>query len=760
MCKKIIILVFVFIFQSSFANDITTIRGKVMSNNEAIAGVSIYIINSIVGTSTDINGFFQLKVNAKKIILKVSAIGFKGKEIAVDLTKHDNKELNIELEVDVFGLEQVVISATKTHLNRKEAPVLVTVTNSKMLENTNASTLLDGLVFQPGLRTENNCQTCGFTQVRINGLDGAYSQILVNSKPMFSSLNGIYGLEQIPANMIKQIEVIRGGGSALFGASAVAGTINVITKDPIENGFQISSTLNSIQNKATDLVFNFNATFVSENLNKGIIFFGMSRNREAFDYNQDFFSEITQLKGLNFGFNSFYNFKERKKLTANFNVANDRRRGGNKLDKPPHLADIAEDINNDIVGLGFNYDYFTPNYFNKFSVFTNLQKTTSANYYGVAQDPFGYGLTKDLTQLIGGQHTVQFNEVWGESIDLTSGIEYKYNHISEKRENININKFEQTVETVGIFTQMDWKITPKTKLLTGLRGEYFKSNLRAEQLFILNPRLSLLHNLTPEISVRTSYASGFRAPQFFSDDIHSEIVSGEVKRVVLSENIKSEKSNSFMGSLEYNHTHEGHQLIATIEGFYTQLNNPFIYEDKGIENGLAIKEKINGNKAFVKGINIEFKYSPKNTFLIQIGGTIQQGKYSEIYNPADGIFTNRILRTPNFYGNTILNYTFLKNWKVNLSGVYTGSMKVLHLAGYIAENRLVNTPNMFEVGFNTSHTFNVSSEFKAELMGGIKNIFNSYQKDFDKTIDRDPNYIYGPAQPRTVFIGIKFGTDL
>lgn len=760
MINKIFTLIFILFIQICFASGDVIVKGEVTNNRMGIPNASVYIKNTNNGTSTNFKGQYLLKAkSADKIIIVASAVGFKTKEIVIDIEENETKVLNIELEEDIFGLNQIVISATKTHLNRKEAPVLVTVTTAELLENTKSISLLDGLSFQPGLRTENNCQNCGFTQVRINGLDGAYSQILVNSKPIFSSLNGIYGLEQIPANMIKQIEVIRGGGSALFGSNAIAGTINIITKDPIENGFQVSSTLSSIQQKSTDAVFNFNSTFVSENLNKGITFFGMTRSREAYDHNADDFTEITQLKGINFGFKSFLNFNERKKLTFDFNVSNDKRRGGNELDKPAHFADIAEEINNDIIGAGFNFDYFSKNYFSKYAVYANIQKTNSANYYGVGQDPFGYGLTKDLTNLLGVQHTKQFNKVWGKSIDLTSGIEYKYNKISEKRENVNTNELNQTVETVGIFTQVDWKIDDKVKLLTGLRSEYFQSNLKDNNLFILNPRVSLLYNLTKELSFRTSYSSGFRAPQFFSEDIHSEIITGEVRRVVIADDIKPEKSESFMGSLEYNHSHEDHQLVITLEGFYTQLKNPFIYEDRGEENGLAIKEKINGDNAFVKGVNFEFKYSPNSNFLMQLGSTLQQGKYNKIYTPEEGIETNRILRTPNFYANAIINYNFSTNWGVNLSGVYTGSMKVIHLAGYIAENTLVKTPQMFEVGMNASYTFKMVSDFKMEINGGVKNIFNSYQNDFDKTIDRDPSYIYGPSLPRTIFMGLKFGTD-
>lgn len=93
------------------------------------------------------------------------------------------------------------------------APTLVNVLDAKVFTTTNAVNLAQGLNFQPGVRVETNCQNCGFQQVRINGLDGPYTQILIDSRPIFSALSGVYGLEQIPANMIERVEVMRGGGS-------------------------------------------------------------------------------------------------------------------------------------------------------------------------------------------------------------------------------------------------------------------------------------------------------------------------------------------------------------------------------------------------------------------------------------------------------------------------------------------------------------------------------------------------------------------
>ena len=147
------------------------------------------------------------------------------------MKKGQTLELNFEIAEDRVASTWVVV-ATRNETTRRMAPTLVNVVSMKTFENTNSTCLAQGLNFQPGVRVENNCQNCGFQQVRINGLDGPYTQILIDSRPIFSALSGVYGLEQIPANMIDRVEVMRGGGSALFGSSAIAGTINIITKEP------------------------------------------------------------------------------------------------------------------------------------------------------------------------------------------------------------------------------------------------------------------------------------------------------------------------------------------------------------------------------------------------------------------------------------------------------------------------------------------------------------------------------------------------
>ena len=154
-----------------------------------------------------------------------------------------------------MAIDEVVITGTKTFKRQTDAAVIVNVIDSELLNQTQACNISEGLKFQPGLRVETDCQTCNYTQLRMNGLGGGYSQILINGRPVFSPLTGLYGMEQIPANMVERIEVVRGGGSALYGSSAIGGTVNVITRIPKESSYDISVSSSLINGQAMDNVF-------------------------------------------------------------------------------------------------------------------------------------------------------------------------------------------------------------------------------------------------------------------------------------------------------------------------------------------------------------------------------------------------------------------------------------------------------------------------------------------------------------------------
>jgi len=272
------------------------------NTNEYIPFINVALKGTTLGTATDATGHYFLKnLPSGKFTIVVSGVGYKPIEKEIDLTSVKSLEVNFEMEEDAILLENVVVSASRNETNRKEAPTIVNVISPKIFENTNSVCLAQGLNFQPGLRVETNCQNCGLQQVRINGLDGPYSQILIDSRPVFSSLASVYGIEQIPANMIERVEVVRGGGSAIFGSNAIAGTVNIITKEPAINSVTLANTTSFIYGKTPDINTSLNASVVSDDYKTGIMIFGSTRQRNPFDYNNDGFSEITKLNVKNIG---------------------------------------------------------------------------------------------------------------------------------------------------------------------------------------------------------------------------------------------------------------------------------------------------------------------------------------------------------------------------------------------------------------------------------------------------------------------------
>lgn len=299
--------------RTAFADDLNksdaNIIGHVLEKNtkEHLPYISVSLKGTTIGTLTDDTGHYFLKnLPEGDFILQVSAVGYKTLTRNVSLKRGKTLEENFELEEDLVALEGVVVTANRNETTRRMAPTLVNVMDLKLFENTNSTTLSQGLNFQPGVRVENNCQNCGFQQVRINGLDGPYTQILIDSRPIFSALAGVYGLEQIPANMIERVEVMRGGGSALFGSSAIAGTINIITKEPLRNSGQLSHTLMGIGGTSSwDNTTTLNASLVTDNQKAGLYVFGQNRERSGYDNDGDGFTELPKLKNQTLGFRSY-----------------------------------------------------------------------------------------------------------------------------------------------------------------------------------------------------------------------------------------------------------------------------------------------------------------------------------------------------------------------------------------------------------------------------------------------------------------------
>lgn len=736
------------------------------SSGEHLPFVTIQLKGTTIVTTTDHTGHYFLKnLPEGTFTVVVKMVGYKTQEKKVAI-KHDaTQELNFALASDDVDLDEVVVSANRNETRRRLAPNLVNVIGGKLFDITQSTCLAQGLNFQPGVRTEDNCQNCGFTQVRINGLDGHYSQILVDSRPVFSSLNGVYGLEQITANMIDRVEVVRGGGSALFGASAIGGTINIITKEPIRNSasfghtFMLHGGSNSFDNVTTG-----NVSLVTDDNKAGIYAYGQTRTRQGYDYDGDGYTELPELNNQTFGLNSYLRLSPYSKLSLQYHGIHEFRRGGNKLDQAPHEANIAEQAEHNIQGGGLTYNFYSPDEKNRLSAYFSFQTTARKSYYGgigegtdedIETAENAYGTTHNFTYVAGTQYVHSFDKLLFMPSDLTLGAEYSYDGIKDVILGYDRN-FKQDVRIGSFFFQNEWK-NKQWSFLLG--GRLDKHNLVDHVIF--SPRANLRFNPTENVNLRITYAGGFRAPQAFDEDLHVGVVGGERLVTVLAKNLKEERSNSFSVSADLYHKFGNVQTNLLIEGFYTDLNNVFALRqlDQPDAQGNIVQERYNAYGAKVLGLNIEGKAMFTRWFSLQAGLTLQQSHYDEAIAWNDEVPEQKykkMMRTPNTYGYFTASFTPVKRFTASVTGNYTGSMLVGHSAGSgVEEPVAVNTPKFMEVNMKLSYDFPIYKYLTLQVNGGIQNITNAYQKDFDKGWNRDSNYIYGPSLPRSYYVGVK-----
>lgn len=784
-----------------------SISGTILSkeSGEPIAYAQVILKGTTIGSTSDADGNFTLKglpTGSQTIVAR--SVGYSSSEQRVHVVADRSQHLDFFLAEESIALEGVVVSANRSETLRRLAPSLVTVLAPELFLKTNSSNLSQGLRFQPGLRIEDNCQNCGFNQVRINGLEGAYSQILIDSQPIFGALAGVYGLEQIPANMIERVEVIRGGGSALFGSNAVGGVINVITREPLNNSAEISHSSIGISNEKGKLssmqnVSSIQASVLSQDRKAGISAFGQHNYRPGHDFDGDAYSELPKLHNRSLGFRSFYKPSLFSKLNAEYHSRHEYRRGGDRLDLPPFQARIAEYLEHYVNGGSLKYDLWSDAKRNNLSLYSSAQHVKRKSYYGGGDGSTNgggddalkaYGDSKSLDLHMG----TMYRHSLGELFDLSSGIEYNHSSLVDKS-GYRIDEINQVNNTLSHFDQLEYK-TDKWSLLGGFRIDHARLSQAGKNdikpLWVFSPRLNLRYNPIRDLSMRLSYSEGFRSPQYFDEELHVELAGGKPIVRILDKNLREERSRSLSGSIDWYGRSDKWQYNAMIEGFLTFISNQFVVGSEEQVDDKTIRRIINnkGPAAKVFGISAEARLAYDKLWDLQLGATLQKSMHGKPIVRVDAdeatgqkeLSTKTYERTPNFYGYFISTLRPTHDFAITLSGTLTGRMKVLHEAyeGEIDQNqigsdgsfdyihngvhykglaegfaRYETSPVFADLDLKLSYNFHLSSTIDLELNAGAQNFLNSYQRDTDKGPGRASAYVYGPMQPRRIFIGTK-----
>ncbi|MCL2074458.1 MAG: TonB-dependent receptor [Marinilabiliaceae bacterium] len=465
----------------------------------------------------------------------------------------------------------------------------------------------------------------------------------------------------------------------------------------------------------------------------------------------DGFSDAPKTQSETLGFRGYFRVTDYSRITAEYHHIHEFRRGGDKLDRPPHETFATEQLRHYIDGGGLNYDLFSKNDKHKLSLYTSMQDIKRETYFGTFQDLDAYGSSKDISFVAGSQYGYSIEKLLFLPSLLVVGVEYTDNSLEDNMPSYQ-RFIDQYTQTIGSFFQNEWK----NQLISLVVGGRLDKNNKIDNL-IFSPRINLRYSPFSEVRFRAGWSSGYRAPQVFQEDLHIGAIGGEAALIEVDPNLKPEYSNSLNFSIETNKKFDKLETNLLIDFFYTNLKDVFVLEERGVAaNGYLLFERTNAPGAVVQGVNIEFKTGITSRFAADFGFTFQRSRYKEPHEWSEDVPAGKImLRSPDEYGYVSLNFFPFKSFTVSATGNYTGSMLYPHYEGYIEKDTENWTPTFFDAGLRLAYDFQITNQFNIQLSSGMKNIFDQFQKDIDRGPLRDATYIYGPTMPRMIYFGIK-----
>ena len=638
-----------------------------------------------------------------------------------------------------------VTAATRTEKRLEDVPIRTEVVMPQIIEMSSAKTLADAVEFTPGIRVENSCQNCNFSSIRMLGLQGPYTQILFDGQPTMSSLAQVYGVEHIPAQMVDRIEIVKGGGSSIYGSGSVGGVINIISHTPSRNSIHLESSAEWVSGTPVQ-TFGVVADWLSESRNTFLTAYSQNNNTNPMDFNDDAITEIADRKlstsGLRFGKNFF---DQSAKLTIDLSYMWEDRRGGSELDLPQDRAFLTEWVRSKRTAFGTSW-FHSPNTDMDYRLSFSLANTDRDTYYGSNQDPNAYGDSDNPLWLIDGQ----VNNYLGSHI-LSWGGQFRSDSIRDTQPAYD-RTTDETYHNAGAFIQDDWFFLDGFELVYGFRVDKHSALEDA----IISPRAALMWSPTPEFRFRSSIATGFLAPQVFDEDLHITQVGGEGQIIRNDPNLKEESSTTYMLGMEWRPLIGPGNALLEANAFDTEIKDLFL----AIEDDIPGTEeyeftRVNHGKASVYGAEFNFGYGIPNFFQLEFGIVEQRARFHE---PDPDFNSKDFFRTPNRYGVISLMYFNREIGDFFMGIRFEGQSIIPHYAGYIPEDRLETTPAWITLDASYSKNFNLpgSDRRAMNLTLGVKNLTDKFQDDIDRTIYRDAGYIWGPRSPRTIYVSLGF----
>jgi outer membrane receptor for ferrienterochelin and colicins len=677
-----------------------------------------------------------------RVTLAVSLDGFRTETRDVEVPARDSAAtVNVTLQPAGFT-DDVVVTATRTSRRLQDVPVRTEVVDKDLMRAIAARTLADAVEYTTGVRVESNCQNCNFSQIRLLGLEGPYTQILMDGQPVISSLAQVYGIEQIPARMIERIEIVKGGGSALYGSGSVGGVVNVISREPVRPSGVFESRIDATEGRP-NYSNSGSLDWASRDRQTNATGFFQLDEVRPLDITGDGFTEVSmrQLRAGG-GRASRYLLDGRVKLSGELTALNENRRGGDQLQLPPDQANIAEWIDTRRVGASTTW-FHSVNRALDYRLTFAVADTHRDSYYGTGQDPNAFGVTDNRLVVVDSQVNQYVNRH-----TITWGGQFTHEDLRDEQP-AYARLTDATYRNAGLFAQDAWAFAPGWELVYGLRADKHSTVDRV----IASPRVALMIIPNASLNIRASIARGFRAPQAFDEDLHLSSVGGEVRIIRLDPDLREERSTNYMLGAEWRPQAGKGQALFELNGFYTGLNDLFFAKESDDPATDAFEFlKVNQGDARVYGMEANAGWGIGDEFILQGGVVFQRARYAE---PEPNFGSLDFFRTPNHYANLTVTWTTARLGTVFAGLRYTGSMQAPHYAGYIDEDRLETTPSFVTLDASLAYPIYVAGTRRLTATVAGRNLTNAFQQDLDQGMFRDANYVYGPRFPRSLSFGLR-----
>ncbi len=661
--KKLIALVFLF---PLFVNAQNSLKAVIKDNatKETIAYVTAYIPKLKIGAASDTSGILNIhNIPNGTYEIVFSSIGYEQKEIGFSLPLSQQQPVEVFLKKLNSELADIVVSTTRTNSRIEDIPIRVEVIGKdEVSEETNIKpTNISKLLLESSsIQAQQTSSVNGNVSIRLQGLDGKYTQLLKDGFPLYGGFAQGLSIMQIPPLDLKQIEIIKGSSSSLYGSDAIGGIINLISKQP-----QKKKELTFLANQTSLSGMDADVYFSQRWRKLGLTFLTANNFQKAMDVNKDGFSDLPKTKTFNITPTFYYYFNPTATLRFGLNGTYDNRKGGDMLVLNKHPDSLhrffEQDISNRIsTQLQFNKQFNGGKSLtikNSVSYFNQSIHQTSYTFAGkqkssYTEASFNFKIAKQ--QFVAGINVISEKFLEDSS---KSHLQRNYNY-----------------RTMGLFLQDDWRPTEKFSLEAGLRTDY-----QNEFGFFVLPRLAAMYKFSNEFYVRAGSGLGYKLPTIFSTEAEE---AGINNIQPLSKNIKSEKSIG--GNLDFNYKKTlGDESSVTINQsfFITQINNPleldtfhFVNESqpvitKGFETNLRLtmdelqffigysfvdaRRKYNTVQSFVpltpkNKINIDIIYEKEDNFSVAFEGYYISSMFRDMDTKTKSYFTAGLIAQKHF----------------------------------------------------------------------------------------------------------------